>query len=283
MTDAVFILGAGRAGRGLSRALRASGVDVIGLHGRHVELEPDVVTAGPLPAALAGATGGHRRRPRRPARRSVRRARRRAARARRGGAPRQRERRAARGSAAARPRPSGRDLSPARPPRRPVARRGAAARRMDRHRRRRGRDRGRRAARRAVRRARAARSPPGRRPPTTPRRCSRATSRRCWPRSPRSSSPAPGSRSDEAWGAIRALMRRGRRQPRHAPPRRRPSPARSPAATWRRCGSTSTRSRREPATLALYATLSLVAVELARRGGASEEALGAVDRALRGG
>lgn len=56
MTDAVFILGAGRAGRGLSRALRASGTDVIGLHGRRVELEPDVVTAGPLPAALRGAT-----------------------------------------------------------------------------------------------------------------------------------------------------------------------------------------------------------------------------------
>ena len=56
MTGGVFILGAGRAGRGLSRALRASGVDVIGLHGRRVELEPDVVTAGPLPAALAAAS-----------------------------------------------------------------------------------------------------------------------------------------------------------------------------------------------------------------------------------
>lgn len=56
MTDAVFILGAGRAGRGLSRALRASGIDVIGLHGRRVELEPDVVTAGPLPRTLAAAT-----------------------------------------------------------------------------------------------------------------------------------------------------------------------------------------------------------------------------------
>ena len=55
MTDAVFILGAGRAGRGLSRALRASGIDVIGLHGRRVEREPDVVTAGPLPATLGGA------------------------------------------------------------------------------------------------------------------------------------------------------------------------------------------------------------------------------------
>jgi len=56
VTDAVFILGAGRAGRGLSRALRASGVDVIGLHGRRIELEPDVVTAGPLPATLGAAS-----------------------------------------------------------------------------------------------------------------------------------------------------------------------------------------------------------------------------------
>ena len=56
MTDGVFILGAGRAGRGLSRALRASGVDVIGLHGRRAELGPDVITAGPLPTALADAT-----------------------------------------------------------------------------------------------------------------------------------------------------------------------------------------------------------------------------------
>lgn len=55
MTGGVFILGAGRAGRGLSRALRASGVEVIGLHGRRVEIEPDVVTAGALPASLAGA------------------------------------------------------------------------------------------------------------------------------------------------------------------------------------------------------------------------------------
>ncbi|HWE44363.1 MAG TPA: Rossmann-like and DUF2520 domain-containing protein [Gemmatimonadaceae bacterium] len=56
MTDAVFIVGAGRAGRGLSRALRASGTDVVGLHGRRVALDPDVVTAGPLPRTLAGAS-----------------------------------------------------------------------------------------------------------------------------------------------------------------------------------------------------------------------------------
>ncbi len=56
MTGAgVFILGAGRAGRGLSRALRASGVEVAGLHGRRAEPTPDAVTAGPLPAAAGRA------------------------------------------------------------------------------------------------------------------------------------------------------------------------------------------------------------------------------------
>ncbi|HEX2779606.1 MAG TPA: DUF2520 domain-containing protein [Gemmatimonadaceae bacterium] len=56
MSDRVFILGAGRAGRGLSRALRASGVDVVGLHGRRTEGAPDAVTAGPLPAGARAAT-----------------------------------------------------------------------------------------------------------------------------------------------------------------------------------------------------------------------------------
>ena len=56
MSDGVFILGAGRAGRGLSRALRASGVSVIGLHGRRTEDSPDVVTAGALPAAARAAS-----------------------------------------------------------------------------------------------------------------------------------------------------------------------------------------------------------------------------------
>ena len=54
--DRVFILGAGRAGRGLSRALRAAGVDVVGLHGRRADAgDPDRVTAGPLPAGLGAA------------------------------------------------------------------------------------------------------------------------------------------------------------------------------------------------------------------------------------
>ena len=55
--DRVFVLGAGRAGRGLARALRASGVVVTGLHGRRADASgPDPVTAGPLPPALGGAT-----------------------------------------------------------------------------------------------------------------------------------------------------------------------------------------------------------------------------------
>jgi predicted short-subunit dehydrogenase-like oxidoreductase (DUF2520 family) len=53
--NGVFILGAGRAGRGLSRALRASGVVVVGLHGRRVESTPDAVTSGPLPPAARSA------------------------------------------------------------------------------------------------------------------------------------------------------------------------------------------------------------------------------------
>ena len=56
MTDRVFILGAGRAGRGFARAFRVSGVDVVGLHGRRTERTPDAVTAGALPAALGKAT-----------------------------------------------------------------------------------------------------------------------------------------------------------------------------------------------------------------------------------
>ena len=55
MTRGVFILGAGRAGRGLSRALRASGVHLIGLHGRREEREPDVVTVGAIPDAAHAA------------------------------------------------------------------------------------------------------------------------------------------------------------------------------------------------------------------------------------
>ena len=55
MSDSVFILGAGRAGRGLSRALRASGVDVRGLHGRRAERGVDAVSAGTIPATVRDA------------------------------------------------------------------------------------------------------------------------------------------------------------------------------------------------------------------------------------
>ena len=56
MSERVFVLGAGRAGRGLARALRLGGVDVVGLHGRHTGDIQDHVTVGALPAALGDAT-----------------------------------------------------------------------------------------------------------------------------------------------------------------------------------------------------------------------------------
>ena len=55
MSDRVFILGAGRAGRGLARALRASGVAVLGIHGRTAEAGYPAVTAGEIPGALGEA------------------------------------------------------------------------------------------------------------------------------------------------------------------------------------------------------------------------------------
>jgi len=48
----VFILGAGRVGRGLSGALVASGIEIAGLHGRRAE---PGVTAGPLPTTVDSA------------------------------------------------------------------------------------------------------------------------------------------------------------------------------------------------------------------------------------
>ena len=53
--DRVFILGAGRAGRSLARALSAGGVQVTGLHGRHPS-PADGITAGTLPETLGSAT-----------------------------------------------------------------------------------------------------------------------------------------------------------------------------------------------------------------------------------
>ena len=55
MSDRLFILGAGRAGRGLARALRASGVTVLGLHGRTAEAGYPAVTAGAIPGVLGEA------------------------------------------------------------------------------------------------------------------------------------------------------------------------------------------------------------------------------------
>ena len=57
--ERVFILGAGRAGRGLARAFSASGIDVVGLHGRRAEpATGDIraISAGPIPRAAGEAT-----------------------------------------------------------------------------------------------------------------------------------------------------------------------------------------------------------------------------------
>jgi len=56
VSERVFVLGAGRAGTGLTRAFRMSGIPVVGLHGRHVHEGPDPVTAGTIPATIATAT-----------------------------------------------------------------------------------------------------------------------------------------------------------------------------------------------------------------------------------
>lgn len=55
MTDRIFILGAGRAGRSLARALRGGGVSILGLHGRHRDTA-EGITAGPPPRSLGNAT-----------------------------------------------------------------------------------------------------------------------------------------------------------------------------------------------------------------------------------
>lgn len=57
MTSApsVFVLGAGRAGASLARALGDSGVTIAGLHGRRASPVTPVVTAGAIPRAIADA------------------------------------------------------------------------------------------------------------------------------------------------------------------------------------------------------------------------------------
>ena len=58
MTSApsVFILGAGRAGTSLARALAEAGVAITGLHGRHAGAGPPAVSSGAIPPSIARAT-----------------------------------------------------------------------------------------------------------------------------------------------------------------------------------------------------------------------------------
>jgi len=57
VTDRVFVLGAGRAGLGLARALRLCGITVLGVHGRRARREGEIdVTAGLIPPAIADAS-----------------------------------------------------------------------------------------------------------------------------------------------------------------------------------------------------------------------------------
>ena len=55
MSERVFVLGAGRAGQGLARALRAAGVDIIGLHGTQADSAKQI-TAGVIPKSIGHAT-----------------------------------------------------------------------------------------------------------------------------------------------------------------------------------------------------------------------------------
>ncbi|MDQ2768662.1 MAG: hypothetical protein M3Y30_16090, partial [Gemmatimonadota bacterium] len=52
MTPRVFVIGAGRAGRALTHAMRAGGVDVVGLHGRRPAID---ITTGEWPVSLESA------------------------------------------------------------------------------------------------------------------------------------------------------------------------------------------------------------------------------------
>ena len=56
MSDRIFILGAGRAGRGLARALRSSGAEVVGLHGTRASGGEEAVTSGNVPATIGAST-----------------------------------------------------------------------------------------------------------------------------------------------------------------------------------------------------------------------------------
>ncbi len=57
MSERLFVLGAGRAGRGIARALGAAGVAVVGLHGRRDgALDELPISSGPLPSSVGDAT-----------------------------------------------------------------------------------------------------------------------------------------------------------------------------------------------------------------------------------
>lgn len=56
MTDRLFVLGAGPAGRALARALGSAGVRIVGLHGRRTETSELPISSGPVPATIASAT-----------------------------------------------------------------------------------------------------------------------------------------------------------------------------------------------------------------------------------
>ncbi|MEP6508928.1 MAG: DUF2520 domain-containing protein, partial [Gemmatimonadales bacterium] len=53
MTERVFIIGAGHVGRGLYRAFKTSGIDVLGLHGRRPS--PWTTSTGALPMTVSNA------------------------------------------------------------------------------------------------------------------------------------------------------------------------------------------------------------------------------------
>jgi predicted short-subunit dehydrogenase-like oxidoreductase (DUF2520 family) len=55
VSERVFVLGAGRAGQGLARALAASGVEIVGLHGTKADAARRI-TAGAIPKTIADAT-----------------------------------------------------------------------------------------------------------------------------------------------------------------------------------------------------------------------------------
>ncbi len=56
MSDRIFIMGAGRAGLGLARAFRASGCNVVGVHGKRSRTDAESITSGDFPSTLSLAS-----------------------------------------------------------------------------------------------------------------------------------------------------------------------------------------------------------------------------------